>query len=358
MALFSIQDLIAAGDVAVYGDLRSGVYLDRSGNSNDGTPNKITLDFEGGTYDAIDSYISILDDATLKGITEGCFIMLADDFTVATQAYMYKKAGGPLSDNQFVWRTTATGFRLDDSTTTRTLNAPIDGFTMHAVNFKNGEIPQHFSDGNFAGQYSGTLTFVDKAANLIIGNLNTLTGFPFANKLRAFAVLTRNLTLQEHAELFQSFDAEQYFGEAEPFQEGDVDLFQTVDDGNIAVENGFVRMTGRLGTATYLSLFGGNENDPGGEDTSESWWGNIGEDPVNQYRSETQYLLRAIPAISANLIKIEQAADRDLAWMKEIGAATEITISTSIPAPNRISIIVNIDGDETLTYVANWEAQQ
>ena len=48
-------------------------------------------------------------------------------------------------------------------------------------------------------------------------------------------------------------------------QQGDVLLFQTVDDGEINIENGVVEMSGGLETAAYLSLYGGNEDDDGRE---------------------------------------------------------------------------------------------
>jgi hypothetical protein len=46
-------------------------------------------------------------------------------------------------------------------------------------------------------------------------------------------------------------------------QEGDVHLFQTVNDGDICVVGGLVEMSSGLDTAAYISLFGGNEQDDG-----------------------------------------------------------------------------------------------
>ena len=98
-------------------------------------------------------------------------------------------------------------------------------------------------------------------------------------------------------------------------QQGDVKLFQTDNEGDITVRDGVVEMGGGLETAAYLSLFGGNEDDDGLADNPKTWWGNLDEiDPAKQYRSETQNLLRGIPATSGNLRRIEDAASRDLAW--------------------------------------------
>ncbi len=140
-------------------------------------------------------------------------------------------------------------------------------------------------------------------------------------------------------------------------QQGDVLLRQTQNDGDISVENGLVAMSGGLETTVYLSLFGGNEDDDGSEDSPANWWGNLDEtQPEREYHSETQNLLQAIPATAANLRRIEDAARRDLAWMVTIGAATETTVVATIPALNRVRLTIDVDGDTTLEFVENWQA--
>lgn len=123
----------------------------------------------------------------------------------------------------------------------------------------------------------------------------------------------------------------------------DVLLRQTNDGGDLTLEGGLFAMSDGLETAAYLSLFGGNEQDPGNADSTEAWWGNIGEtDPHRRYRSETQYLLRSLPAVPANLRRIEEAASRDLGWLIESAIAKSVNVSTSIPALNRVQIDVVI----------------
>lgn len=142
-------------------------------------------------------------------------------------------------------------------------------------------------------------------------------------------------------------------------QAGDVHLYQTDDDGTITVEAGVVAMSGGLETAAYLSLFGGNEQDDGRKDGPLQWWGNLGELPERQYRSETQYLLRSIPAIPANLRRIEEAAARDLAWIVTTGAATSVTVAASMPGPARVHLVVAIEADgepDTVEFYENWRA--
>lgn len=139
-------------------------------------------------------------------------------------------------------------------------------------------------------------------------------------------------------------------------QQGDILLYQTVDDGEINVENGVIEMTGGLETAVYLSLWGGNEDCNGLETCPFSWWGNFDEqDRSKKQISETQYLLRSLPAISNNLQRIEEAAGRDLKWLLDEKIVSSIVIAVSIPALNQIKIIINIDGN-IFEFVENWKA--
>lgn len=140
-------------------------------------------------------------------------------------------------------------------------------------------------------------------------------------------------------------------------QQGDVLHFQTVDGGEINSVNGVVEMGSGLATAAYLSLFGGNEDDDGSDGSSENWWGNLDETEVSkQYRSRTQFLLKSLPATSANLRSVEDAANFDLARMTDTGAAETIEVVASIPGLNKLKIIITINGNETLEFVENWKA--
>jgi len=143
-------------------------------------------------------------------------------------------------------------------------------------------------------------------------------------------------------------------------QQGDVTLFQTTDEGDIEVRDGLVEMGGGLETAAYLSLFGGNEDDDGLAGNNKNWWGNLGEiDPAKQYRSETQNLLRGVPATSGNLRRIEDAASRDLSWFVSERVASSVTVSASMPGVNRIKITVDIEAngiESRFEFVENWKA--
>lgn len=142
-------------------------------------------------------------------------------------------------------------------------------------------------------------------------------------------------------------------------QQGDVNLFQTNDGGEITVTDGVVDMVGGLGVAAYLSLFGGNETDDGRAENPDNWWANIDEtEPSRKYRSETQNLLRGLPASSNNLKRVEDAARRDLAWFLTENIASSITVSASIPELNRVKIVVDIEAvgmESRFEYTENWK---
>lgn len=136
-------------------------------------------------------------------------------------------------------------------------------------------------------------------------------------------------------------------------QQGDVLLQQTPDDGDINVTGGLVEMDGGLRSAVYISLFGGNEDDSGRDKDPHSWWGNIGN--ASKIRSETQHLLQTVPPSSGNLLRVERAVKRDLAWLISDGVATTVTARVTIPEYNHVKIAVTIDSDN-LEFVDNWSA--
>ena len=141
-------------------------------------------------------------------------------------------------------------------------------------------------------------------------------------------------------------------------QEGDVHLFATTDGGDISIENGMVKMSSGLETAVYLSLFGGNEDDDCLAGSSFNWWGNIDEiDRQKHYRSETQNLLKSLPATTGNLRRIEDAVKRDLAWLLDAKRVSSILVSTGMPGINRIKLIIYFKSAErefNFNFVENW----
>jgi phage gp46-like protein len=124
----------------------------------------------------------------------------------------------------------------------------------------------------------------------------------------------------------------------------DVAIRSAPDGSEIECIAGQLTMDDGVESAVFLSLFGGNEDDSGDQgDDVKSWWGNVGESlPERQYRSETQSLLRSIPATSSNLLRIENAITNDLKWMTDTKLATLVNAEASIPALNAVKMTITI----------------
>ena len=149
----------------------------------------------------------------------------------------------------------------------------------------------------------------------------------------------------------------------------DVRLFHTADGGEIdLVPDGTyteVILDTGLETAVYLSLFGGNEQDPGTvHDDADpehghqaQWWGNLGEPLVRMMRSEFGHLVNSLPVLSSNLVRLEQAAVRDLEWFTREGVASELSVTATQIGKDRVraDIRILVDKEEyTFAFFAIW----
>lgn len=126
----------------------------------------------------------------------------------------------------------------------------------------------------------------------------------------------------------------------------DVLMFQTQDGANVNSVNGILELTDGPETAFYLSLVGGNLDDPGVGDSSKQWWANAYlTDPAKKYRSQTQYLLRNFPLTSATLPRIQAAVLADLQWSVDIGLVPENRVTVSVPRLNHVNIRIENEID-------------
>jgi phage gp46-like protein len=130
----------------------------------------------------------------------------------------------------------------------------------------------------------------------------------------------------------------------------DVLIFQTLNDGDTLINGGQVQLTDGLETAVYLSLFGGNEADDGLPDNPYGWWGNEGEDVDKRMVSRLQNLMDSLPAASANLKRLNDAARADLSWLT---SRYTLDVSASIPGLNKVLMVVSIN-DTTYTFTEEW----
>jgi len=131
----------------------------------------------------------------------------------------------------------------------------------------------------------------------------------------------------------------------------DVMLFQSLDGGDLELVNGVITLDESPFSAIYLSLFGGNTDDLGTSATkAKQWWGNTDEpEPTRHMRSKTQALLVSLPAVTSNLIRIQEAAESDLAWLTdEIAEGFEVI--ASLPARNTVRILIQVTGRDGTPY--------
>ena len=134
--------------------------------------------------------------------------------------------------------------------------------------------------------------------------------------------------------------------------DGDVGLFLTLDGGNIDYRNGQPLMDpGGLENAVNISLF-----------TRQGWPGNA-LDPNNndkQIGSRFEEAITAQPITAQKLRDVSQAADDALKWLVNIGAATDVEVSTVSPRLNivNIDIVITREDGETINlfYQLNWVA--
>jgi phage gp46-like protein len=126
----------------------------------------------------------------------------------------------------------------------------------------------------------------------------------------------------------------------------DVRLYQAENGGEIDIVNGQTAMDDTIETAVYLSLFGGNNDDGGGDaDKPKEWWGNkIERVQERKMRSELQSVLHGLPLVPANLRIIEDAASADLAWMTETALATFVSATATMPgARNTVKLAIKAE---------------
>jgi phage gp46-like protein len=142
--------------------------------------------------------------------------------------------------------------------------------------------------------------------------------------------------------------------------EGDVLLFATVDGGELAIENGLFVSDKQFSSAVYLSLFGGNQDDPGKVKNNKGWWGNcldsvtINEKIVSRFQS----IIIGLPMTIKNIREAEAAAELDLKWFKDEKIADEINVSIKSTGKHEFSLTVEILKDVSNvfenTYALQW----
>jgi phage gp46-like protein len=138
--------------------------------------------------------------------------------------------------------------------------------------------------------------------------------------------------------------------------EGDLLLLDSSDGGDIAVENGLFAADGRFATAVYLSLFGGNKDDPGKVASKNEWWGNKtgGITENEKLRSRFQHIIAGLPMSVKNIKEAEKAAVMDLEWLIKEGIADAINVYGRSLGKNTFTVSVEILKDKSNVFANQY----
>jgi phage gp46-like protein len=145
--------------------------------------------------------------------------------------------------------------------------------------------------------------------------------------------------------------------------EGDILLVDSPDGGEIVIENGLIKNDKQFTTAVYLSLFGGNLDDPGKTKSKRSWWGNIfAMAESEKIRSRFQFIINGYPMTVKYIREAETAALLDLEWMKKEKIADEINVTGRSIDKDTFELYLEILADQELlyknTFSLQWEGEK
>ena len=122
-------------------------------------------------------------------------------------------------------------------------------------------------------------------------------------------------------------------------QDGDVLLFQTLDDGDLSITDGIVKMTGGLETAVYLSLFS----------PEDTYLNESANTPDERLSSRTDAFIANKPQSSKNYQLLTQAVEADLKWLTKNNIVKSVGVAVSSDGLNRVMIGVVIEQDSGST---------
>jgi phage gp46-like protein len=130
--------------------------------------------------------------------------------------------------------------------------------------------------------------------------------------------------------------------------EGDLLLVETLDGGDVQIENGLFVSDKQFSTDVYLSLLGGNTNDNGKGNNNNQFWGNLLRDTKEseKLRSRFQYVTTGLPMSVKNINEAEKAAAMDLQWLIDEEIADVINIYGYSTGKNMFNLKVKILKDK------------
>jgi phage gp46-like protein len=129
--------------------------------------------------------------------------------------------------------------------------------------------------------------------------------------------------------------------------EGDALLYETMDGGELAIENGLFISDKQFSSSVYLSLFGGNKDDPGKIKNDKEWWGNFlnGTNESEKLKSRFQHIITGFPMTVKNIKEAETAAALDLNWFISEKIADGISVYGQAAGKHKFNLTVEIKKD-------------
>lgn len=130
----------------------------------------------------------------------------------------------------------------------------------------------------------------------------------------------------------------------------DLKIIETGNGGDFVNLGNDLEVTDTIYTMVYLSLFGGNveESTVDGFVNPQSfdYWANklmFGDDPSQQFNSETERTLNNTALDSSAIDKITDAVLSDLMYLKKL---FKISVKVSLPYINHVKIEITFEGIE------------
>lgn len=119
----------------------------------------------------------------------------------------------------------------------------------------------------------------------------------------------------------------------------------TPDGLEMQISQGVVAVAQWVESAIVLSFIG-NSDDPGLANASRQYWANLlARHSHQKLRSEFAHLADGLPITSGNLRKMQEAAERDLAWMTEPGPnGVPLAESAAVTVRSPERYVVNLSG--------------
>ena len=146
--------------------------------------------------------------------------------------------------------------------------------------------------------------------------------------------------------------------------EFDLKVIETQNGGDLVLLGNDLALDETFETMIYLAMFGGNvqaSTSPDRLPTEQdaSWWGNAllyADTPSLQFNSLTERTLNTTPITSAGLIKMRQAVQSDLEFMKEFA---EVVVTVTSPKVDTVNIDILVTKPANLQqqrFVFIWDA--